>query len=172
MAKYRMSNGWAISPGKDMLLLKRMSRQGWHVTGMKGMLYSFEQGGPHDYDYALNMEERVTPEMMALFEASGWTPVVAFDGLQIFRAEAGASPIFSDSESEAELLSKNRQQYGKWSLVPFCLAIICFILKNQVEEAERLFFCLGLFMLVCFVFTFFPFIGLSLSLRKKRSQQG
>nr|WP_275262591.1 DUF2812 domain-containing protein [Paenibacillus tepidiphilus] len=152
-----------------MHLLKRMSQRGWHVTGMKGMLYRFEQGGPHDYDYALNMEEQVNPEMFSLFEASGWTPVIAFDGLQIFRAEAGTSPIFSDSESEAEQLSKNRQQYGKWSLVPLCLAIICFILRNQVEGAGELFFFLGLFMLVCFVFTFFPFIGFSLSLRKKRS---
>ncbi|MNV64785.1 hypothetical protein D3C71_1574470 [compost metagenome] len=109
--------------------------------------------------------------MMSFYEASGWTPIVAESGYQIFRAEAGSTPIFSDSESEIELLSRNRQQYGKWSLVPMSLIIMCIIAITWMEWGTIVFTGLGLFMLVCFIFTFLPFIGFSLSLRKKKRQQ-
>jgi hypothetical protein len=168
MAKYRMSGGLAMTPESDMKLLKKMSQKGWHITGMRGIFYRFEKGLPHDFDYSLNLEERINPEMMSFYEASGWTPIVAESGYQIFRAKAGSSPIFSDSESEIELLSRNRQQYGMWSLIPMSLMIVCIILANWIEGYTIICTALGLFMSVCFIFTFFPFIGFSISLRKKK----
>ncbi|WP_410512879.1 DUF2812 domain-containing protein [Paenibacillus sp. BR2-3] len=172
MAKYRMSGGLAMAPVSDMNLLKKMSQKGWHVTGMRGIFYRFEKGLPHDFDYSLNLEERINPEMMSFYEASGWTPIVAESGYQIFRAKAGSSPIFSDSESEIELLSRNRQQYGKWSLVPMSLMIVFIIVANWIEWDTFIFTGLGLFMFVCFIFTFLPFIGFSISLHRRKRQQG
>lgn len=168
MAKYRLSGGLAMAPESDMALLKKMSRQGWHVTGMRGISYRFEKGVPHDYDYSLNLEKRINPEMMSIFEASGWTPVVAVNGFQIFRAEAGSPPIFSDVESEIELLAKNRQLYGKCSLVLLSALIICIITAKWMEWNLFIFTGVGLVLVVCFIFTFFPFIGFSRSLHKKK----
>ncbi|MFE4714329.1 MULTISPECIES: DUF2812 domain-containing protein [unclassified Paenibacillus] len=171
MAKYRMSGGLAMTPESDMNLLKEMSQKGWHVTGMRGFFYRFEKGARHDFDYSLNLEERINPEMMTFYEASGWIPIVAENGYQIFRAEAGSSPIFSDSDSEIELLSRKRQQYGKWSLVFMSLMIVCIIVANQIEWDAFIRTGLMLFM-VCFIFTFLPFIGFSKSLYMRKRQQG
>lgn len=171
MAKYRISGGLAMTPGLDMNLLKKMSQKGWHVTGMRGIFYRFEKGMPHDFDYSLNLEERINHDMMSFYEASGWAPIVAENGYQIFRSEAGSSPIFSDTESEIELLSRSRRQYGKWSLVPLSLLIVCIVAAGRMEWDNIIFTALGILMLVCFIFTFFPFIGFSLSLRRRKRQQ-
>lgn len=38
MANYKMSGGLAMTPERDMKLLKDMSKKGWHLAGMKGIL--------------------------------------------------------------------------------------------------------------------------------------
>ena len=119
--KYIIGSGIAISPEKDMALFKKMSKQGWHMSGIMLCWYCFEKGEPADYDYASNMESKVTKDMLSIYEESGWTPVVACNGFQIFRAKAGATPIFSDRASEIEALEKFEGVYafelsGTWSL--------------------------------------------------------
>ena len=50
--------GFAIAPLKDMKMLEKMSRQGWHLEGMSGILYRLEKGECHEYIYDYNMEEK------------------------------------------------------------------------------------------------------------------
>ena len=59
MSKYRCSMGFAIAPLKDMKMLEKMSRKGWHLEGMSGILYRLEKGECHEYIYDYNMEEKI-----------------------------------------------------------------------------------------------------------------
>lgn len=170
MAKYRISTGLAMAPDKDMSMLKDMSRKGWHVTGLSGLFYRFEEGRPQEYDYALNMEPSIGPDMLSFYEASGWTPVVARDGYQIFRAEAGAAPIFSDADSEMEILRSNRRQSGKWALIFMALLAGCLWMYHWTDSSFGigLFSGAGLVLTGFLIFTLFPFIGYTRTLRKKQ----
>ena len=165
--KYKMCSGLAIMPEHDMKLLKDMSKKGWHLVGMKGLLYRFEKGEACDYDYALNTEMVIEKDMLSYYEASGWYPVVIEPGYQIFRAKEGTVPIFSDKASEEEVLEKNQKHTGKWASVFGILLAAWLIIMNIIN--------LGFIKVVvlialntCFVFTFLPFLGFSRSLRKLR----
>jgi hypothetical protein len=149
-------------------MLSEMSKKGWHLSKMRSIFYCFEKGDPHDYKYSLNLEISITPEMLSFYEASGWTPIVAENGHQIFRAESGTAPIFSDAESEIEVLNKNRHWSGKCALLFAALITICVILSSLIESI--IFGILGLIVFVLFIFTFLPYIGFTLSLYKLKQK--
>lgn len=168
MTKYRMCGGFAMTPKRDMKMLSEMSKKGWHLSKMRGIFYCFEKGDPHDYNYSLNLEISTTPEMLYFYEASGWTPIVAENGHQIFRAESGSAPIFSDTDSEIDILNKNRHWSGKYALLFTALITICLILNSLIESI--IFTILGLIVFVLFIFSFLPFIGFTLSLYKLKQK--
>ena len=147
MAKttYRMCGGLAIMPGHDMAMLKRMSAKGWHVRGInRALLYRFERGEPHDYDYAVDFQRDFSEEARELYGLGGWEPVVLGSGWQIVRAEAGTTPLYTDDDAEAETLRESRS----WACLALCVA-----------------FAAG------FVFSLFPFVGYTRSLRKIHAEQ-
>ena len=74
MAKttYRMCGGLAVMPGHDMAMLKRMSAKGWHVTGVnRALLYRFERGEPHGFDYAVDFQRDFSEEARELYGLGG-----------------------------------------------------------------------------------------------------
>lgn len=166
MAKYRLCGGLAMTPGREMDMLKQMSAKGWHLSGMKGIFYCFEKGQPQDYEYSLNLEQNMDGDMMMLYESSGWTPIVVNYGYQIFRAKAGNPPIFSDSDSELDILSENRNKAGKSSMILGILLLLCLIL-GRFSQWNLIISILTAFIAVIFIFYFLPFIGFSISLYKK-----
>ena len=159
MNKYRFCCGLAIFPEHDMKMLSRMSSSGWHLKSFSGLMYSFERGEPEHYIYSVNLEKSVNDDMLSLYRESGWNPVIAQNGYQIFRAERGTPPIFSDKESEIQMLKNNRFTAGKLSLISF-LAIVLFVfLLVFTDISDIVFLSLLLIAWVCFVFSFFPFVG-------------
>ncbi len=115
MAKttYRMCGGLAVMPGHDMAMLKRMSAKGWHVVGInRALLYRFEQGEPHGYDYAVDFQRDFSEEARELYGLGGWEPVVLGPGWQIVRAEAGTTPLYTDDDAESETLRESRKGLG------------------------------------------------------------
>lgn len=170
MAKYKMCKGLAISPEKDMQLLKDMSKKGWHLSGMSafGFLYRFEQGEPCDYDYALNMEKELDQDMLAYYEASGWSPIVVYSGLQIFRAKEGTTPIFTDQESEEELIRRNKKTYGIWASIFALLLVGWIFLIGFLDLMPIIDLVILTALIICFLFTFLPFLGFCKSLFKFR----
>lgn len=167
MAKYRISNGLAIMPERDMKLLKDMSKKGWHLVGMKGFFYRFEEGEACDYDYTLNTELEIEKDMLSYYEASGWCPVVIGPGYQIFRAKEGTTPIFSDRDSEEEVLQRNQKLSGKWASF-FGILLIVWFLATDVIDLGFITVIVMVALIIGFVFTFFPFMGFSRSLKKIR----
>jgi hypothetical protein len=175
--KYVMGSGIAISTEKDMALFKKMSKQGWHMSGIFLCWYRFEKGEPIDYDYASNMETKVTEDMLALYEESGWLPIVACDGFQIFRAAEGATPIFSDLESEIEAFEEIKRYTLRsaffWGLATVC-GFLILVLMPLYFAVANLIWWIGsiLFLLAWIPFSTqtLSFIGICKIIRKKRKQ--
>ena len=165
MAKYRICSGLAMAPEHDMKVLKEMSRKGWHLTSLKGLFYRFEEGEVSEYEYALNMEMETDQDMLAYYEASGWKPVVIGPGYQIFRAEKGTVPIFSDRDSEVDVLERNQKKIGKWAGF-FAVLIAAWLFATNRVDLGIAGVIIMMILIVCFVFTFFPFVGYSRSLKK------
>ncbi len=158
MKKYRASNGLAIMPQQDMRMLAMMSQKGWHLSAMRGIFYWFEKGEPCSCQYAVNFETSVDDEMLSIYAASGWAPVLVNEEFQIFRAEQGASPIFSDAESEIEVLQRSKKPFGVYSLIMGFLVIAGFGLGFAFDLL--IVKLIGTAFLVCFIFVFFPYLGL------------
>ena len=154
--KYILGSGIAMNPEKDMALFKDMSKQGWHFSGTMLSWYRFEKGEPANYDYASNMEFKVTEDMLSMYQESGWTAVVSCDGFQIFRAEAGAVPIFSDLESEIEALKEirwhNIKSAGVWGMILVATRLAEFLISDLSNVIWLL--LLGLFMFSGAIFIF------------------
>ena len=173
--KYVMGSGIAISPEKDMALFKKMSNQGWHMNGTMMWWYRFEKGEPTDYDYASNMEAKVTKDMLSIYEESGWFPIVACNGFQIFRAVSGATPIFSDVESEIEALEEIKRNTVKGAVIWGVSVILIRLAISMFADTGSL---LWVILTVLFVFCIFPFVanllsffGIGKMLIRKRNQQ-
>lgn len=163
-----MCGGLAMMPNRDMRLLKDMSKRGWHLVELKGIFYRFEEGEPCDYDYTLNTEMEVEKDMLSYYEASGWSPVVIGPGHQIFRAKEGTKPIFSDRESEEDVLQRNQKMSGKWASI-FGILLIVWFLATNVIDLGFITVLVMMALIICFVFTFFPYMGFSRSLRRLRN---
>ncbi len=167
--KYRMGHGLAISPERDMQMFAEMSARGWHLTDNSGVFYRFEKGESHRYIYNMNLEPETDEEMRTLYEESGWTPVIMEKGMQIFRAEEGTPPIFSDTESKVELMEKERRIFGfyalGWGIALAAVIVLSFFCSSPL--------CL-IPLLLCwvqFVFGLFPFVGLCRLIRKERRKE-
>lgn len=172
-----------MMPRRDMKLLKDMGNKGWHVTSLRGgMFYRFEEGQPHDYDFALNHEMKVDADMLSFYEANGWTPIIVMEGfqmasgIQIFRAEAGTPPIFSDTASERHTLEMARKRTGRGALVFLVLivaAIVVAVLTGLKTIAALVVFVIVLCLIwTGLVFTVLPYIGYSVSLSKLKTRLG
>ena len=168
MSKYRCSMGFAIAPLKDMKMLEKMSRKGWHLEGMSGILYRLEKGECHEYIYDYNMEEMIDKGMLSLYESSGWELVYSQAGFQIFRAEKGTTPLFTDSESKVEVLEKQRKMFA----IPALVFTLLFFISAyvMVTQGGTVSLILTACLYCCSIFTLFPFLGLCNGIRRAKKE--
>lgn len=164
--KYRMGNGLAISPEKDMRMFAEMSAKGWHLEESSGLCFRFAKGEPHRYIYALNMDEDTDETMYETYAQCGWTPVIKEKGMHIFRAEEGTPPIFSDKESKLEILEKQRRKLGIYALVWSIITVLLLIIGDMTQS--MLLQILSLIGLMHVIFGAFPFLGLCRQIREGR----
>lgn len=163
MNKYRVCNGLAIYPDKDMKMLSKMSAKGWHVKSLEGICYRFEEGEPKDYIYNLNMENEVNEDMLSIYKESGWEPIILGEGYQIYRAEAGTTPIFTDNETKIEVLNKQKKSFGMGALI-FLLIFLVIVAVSVIfwsnETIKDILLFVALLCWVPLVFTGLPYLGL------------
>ena len=177
MARYRLCGGLAIMPEHDMAMLKRMSAKGWHVTGVnRALLYRFERGEPRAYDYAVDFQRDFTEEARDLYGLSGWQPVALGPGWQIVRAEAGTVPLYTDDDARAETLGASRAGLGWTALACAIAAALLFALQARLSAQGNepgSWACLALCAAFAagLVFSLFPFLGYTRSLRAIRKEQ-
>ncbi len=168
--KYRMGNGLAIEPEKDMQMFAEMSAKGWHLEENLGLWFRFAKGEPHRYIYALNMDEDTDATMYETYAQCGWTPVIKDKGLHIFRAEEGTPPIFSDAESKCEVLEKERRKFGTGAIVWGIITMILLIAGEMLHS-----WILMILTLICLtntIFTLFPFLALRRQIDAERKKGG
>lgn len=106
-------------------------------------------------------------DMLSFYEASGWSPVVLGTGYQIFRSKAGAAPIFSDKDSEEEVLLRNQKISSKWASV-FGILLVFWFIATSVIDLGFITVIVMMGLVICFIFTIFPYVGFSRSLKKLR----
>ncbi len=91
--------------GEEARWLKSMSADGWHLKNVGFLIYEFEKGEPHDYEYALDFRIEVRTDMQeyrGLIEDSGWHYLTHMGGWQYFRIDANktaGAEIYSDTKS-------------------------------------------------------------------------
>jgi len=101
--KFRFIAVW--QEGKEVLWLKSMSAQGWHLKRVCFLWYEFEKGEPHDYEYTLDFRIEARTDMQeyrGLIEDSGWEYIGHMGGWQYFRIDAdqaACAEIYTDAES-------------------------------------------------------------------------
>ena len=165
MNKYRFCNGLAIFPEHDMKMLSEMSRSGWHFVGFSGLMYKFEKGEPMPYIYSVNFEKSVGDDMLELYRESGWEPVVVQNGYQIFRAADGTPPIFSDKQSEIDIVKEQKNLCGRGALISLGILLVLATVLH-LTAIHSFFWFLIIVPLGSFIFTFFPFMGSILHIRR------
>ena len=153
-----------------------MSAQGWHVVDLNSaLLYRFEQGEPHAYDYEIDYEHDFSAEAQEIFRAGGWEPVVTGPSWQILRAEAGTTPLYTDDESRVDTLSSSRARMGWMAFICGPMAIMLLVLEeclsSQGHEVWSWVILIVAFVaLAGFVCSFLPFVASTISLRKVRGE--
>ena len=170
MNKYRFCSGLAIFPEHDMKMLSDMSRSGWHLVGFSGLMYKFESGDSMPYIYSVNFEKTVDDNMIDIYSESGWEAIVLNNGYQIFRATEGTAPIFSDKQSEIDILKEQKNLCGKGALISLAILIVLILAFYLTDIRNGLEFLIVIPM-VCFIFTFFPFVGSMFHIRRIRNKK-
>lgn len=177
MARYRLCGGLAIMPEHDMAMLADMSARGWHLSGFScGILYRFEAGEPHAYDYAVDFQRDFSAEAQELYRIGGWQSVALGPSWQIVRAEAGTVPLYTDDDAQAETIGASRAGLG-WRRSSARWRRRCSSRCRRGSPPKAT--CPGSWacLAACavfaagFVFSFFPFVGYTRSLRKMRREQ-
>ena len=124
--KYVMSGGLAFSEEKDMEKLRKLSTEGWHVSGFKFMGYTLKKGDSADYIYSVDyrsLKEKEVEEYLGFFSSSGWTHISSEGSIHLFRALPDTKPIESDRETTAEK-HDNSSNSMKWLVASLILITV------------------------------------------------
>jgi hypothetical protein len=92
---------------KEEAWLRQMAQQGWHLTSVAPLVYTFVRGDPRDVVYRLDYlaSKADYEEYKQIFQDAGWELVGEMMSWQYFRKPAGADgpkEIYTDAESKVE----------------------------------------------------------------------
>ena len=92
---------------KEEAWLRQMAQQGWHLSSVAPLVYTFVRGDPRDEVYRLDyvVSKADYEEYKQLFQDAGWELVGEMMGWQYFRKPAsadGPKEIYTDAESKVE----------------------------------------------------------------------
>ncbi|MBT2624861.1 DUF2812 domain-containing protein [Bacillus sp. ISL-32] len=110
--KYMMSEGLAFSEEKDMKKLSDMASKGWMLDSFAFMGYKLRKAAPQNVTYSIDYRdigEESLAEYTEMFEAAGWERVCSSQGMHIFSAEPGTSPIYSDQSTMREKYKRSEK---------------------------------------------------------------
>ncbi|MFT4398762.1 DUF2812 domain-containing protein [Bacillus sp. SW14] len=110
--KYMMSEGLAFSEEKDMKRLSDMASKGWVLDSFAFMGYKLRKAEPRKLIYSIDYHdvgEESLAEYTEMFEAAGWERVCSSQGMHIFSAEPGTSPIYSDQSTMKEKYKRSEK---------------------------------------------------------------
>ena len=112
---------------EEEIWLRKLAREGWHLSSLFPLVYTFTRGEPRDDVYRLDFNEsrKDLDEYLQLFRDAGWEYVGSLTGWQYFRKpyEAGeAAEIYTDAESKIQKYRRVRMRLA--ALMPAVLATV------------------------------------------------
>lgn len=127
-------------------------------------------------DYAVDFQRDFSAEAQELYRIGGWQSVAMGSSWQIVRAEAGTVPLYTDDDAQAETIGASRTGLGWAALVCALAAALLFALQARLSVQGNVpgsWACLAACAVFAagFVFSFFPFVGYTRSLRNMRREQ-
>lgn len=124
----------------------------------------------------VDFQRDFSAEAEELYRIGGWQPVALGPSWQIVRAEAGTVPLYTDDDAEEETLGASRTGLGWTALVCALASAALFALQARLSAQGNepgSWACLALCAAFAagFVFSFFPFVGYTRSLRAIRAER-
>jgi len=163
--KYVMISGLAFSEESEMEKLRNYASQGWILEDIKGgFFYKLKKDKPQDIVYSLDYQLEANEEYFTIFKEAGWKLVVSIENqMQIFSAQAGTKPIYSDCESEVDKYIRIKNETRKGSLYSLIVAIVIMALLVVSAIYIRPIFIIieGLLIIdICvFIFNFMSYLA-------------
>ncbi len=154
---------------EEQAFLEQEHREGWKVTGFKlPGFYKFEKCQPQEMYYRIDFTDEKgskNPQYLQMFADNGWDFLWSVNGYSIFRKAAenagqGKSEIFTDTESQINMLKKIQQK----RLLPLITIFLCAVVPNFVKGVNGQFGpgllenILTGFFAVMFVFYIYVFV--------------
>ncbi|AKL86922.1 hypothetical protein D068_cds41460 [Bacillus atrophaeus UCMB-5137] len=134
--KYMMSEGLAFSEEKDMKKLSDMASKGWVLDSFAFMGYKLKKAAPRNLIYSIDYHD-VGEESLAdyteMFEAAGWERVCSSQGMHIFSAEPGTSPIYSDQSTMREKYKRSEKGVRNVTCTLSFLTLLSIALHSLTE---------------------------------------
>ncbi|MDR4433573.1 DUF2812 domain-containing protein [Bacillus tequilensis] len=129
--KYIMSEGLAFSEEKDMKRLSDLTRKGWVLESFAFMGYTLRKAEPRKLIYSIDYHdvgEESFAEYIEIFEAAGWEHVCSSQGMHIFSADPGTSPIYSDQFTMSEKYKRSEKDIRNVTCTLSFLTLLSFTL--------------------------------------------
>ncbi|HPE67722.1 MAG TPA: DUF2812 domain-containing protein [Thermotogota bacterium] len=110
---HRFFTAW--NEQRETRWLKKMSKEGWHLSQFGFGTYRFVKGTPGDFTYCFDYRVqggKDFPEYTALFSDGGWEYIDSFANWHCFRTQQTNSQtpdIFSDNRSKMEKFIRLRR---------------------------------------------------------------
>lgn len=137
---------WAWLDEQEEQWLDEMARQGWHLTAVSFLNYTFRRGAPRNDTYRLDYKpDRDMAEYLAFITGAGWEHIGTMAGWQYFRLPEDAGKtveLYTDAESKIAryrrligilvvisptflvVFMKQFDRYPTWFAVPFMLLFL------------------------------------------------
>lgn len=164
-SKYVMIRGLAFSEEDDMEKLKNYASQGWILEDIVGgFFYKLRKDKPQNIVYNLDYQTETNEEYFTMFKEAGWKLIVSIENyMNIFSAQVGTKPIYSDCESEIDKYTSIRNTTRKGTLYSLIIAIALMgLLVVSLMIIKPIFLIiLGLLIIdiFIFVFNFMPYLA-------------
>lgn len=174
--KYMMSGGLAFSEEKDLQKLRKQSLKGWHVKRFAFMGYKLERGKPEDVIYSIDfrpLEESEQGEYFELFASTGWAHICSEHGFHLFKADKDTQPIYSESETTIEKISRMEKPVLAITFMMVPISIVLCILFNlsngMIETISRWAFTGAISIVIPLIMTSLAIVFQKWKVRKKRT---
>ncbi len=171
--KYITNRGLAFSEEQEMEKLSKFAKEGWLFEKFSPLGFKLRKGEKQDIQYALDYRKDPDDEYFSFFDEAGWSHVCsASNYIHVFSASKGTIPIYSDQITTIEKYRIEKENMRVVALPALLITIILFLLKVVSSYgwipsiAGDVCMVLGLFSLVCLIFSGMPYIAYHFKLKK------
>lgn len=136
--RYVASWGLAFAEKREMAKLGELAQKGWRLQSFAFLGYHLCRTEPQSLVYELdyqNVKPTDMEEYIETFTAAGWNYVCsAGEGMHIFSAAPGTTPIYSDHQSANEKYNRITKSAGIVTIICLALMLIGYGLSSIIDS--------------------------------------